>query len=505
MNTTAASAPKTRLAVQAFWLTFAKFISALFNLAIPILLVRLLTQENFGVYKQAFLLSATLTSLASAGVGVSAFYFMPRFPERGGKIALNILLYNTVVGLVPVIVLLLYPGALNFIFPDLQSYAALMALLAMLSLTAVLVETLPTSLQDVRSSTVFVVGTQLLKAILLIAAALLIGTVRSLVWSIILSSIVSIAILVRYLYRRFGAFWTHFELHFFYEQLAYALPFGVYGMIYIFRSYLDNYFISARFSAADFAIYSVGWLEAPFISLFLESMAAVMVVRVSALQHEGRVADIRSVMASAVNRMAAVQFPMYALLLVAGRDLIVFVYTQRYEASAKVFSITITLIALNVFMYDPVVRAYTYLRKYILTVRILVVLTEFAVLIPVINRFGMIGAALTAVIADLVERTIICAKVWKTIEATSRDLRMFKDLLRVVAVTAIAGLAAYAVRNAMANQLIFLRIVAMGLVFGAVYLTGFYLWKLPGWETVSKDHLLEIYHKQMARFRSANA
>ena len=505
MNTSAVSPIQRKLSVQAFWLTFSKFLAALFNLALPILLVRLLSQPEYGVYKQAFLFSATLIGLANAGVGLSAFYFMPRYPERGGKIALNILIYNVVIGLIPVIVLLVYPRAVDFTFPGLQTYSALLALLAMISLTAVLVETIPTSMQDVRNSTIFVVGTQLLKAILIIAAGLLIGTVRSIIWASIISGGISIVILLRYLYRRFGPFWTHFDAHFFYEQLAYALPFGVYGMIYTLRSYLDNYFISAQFTPAEYAIYAIGWLEAPLISLFLESMLAVMVVRISALQHEGRVDDIRNVMASAINRLAAVQFPLYALLLVAGKDLIVFFYTKRYEASAHIFSITITLIALNVFIYDPVVRAYKHLRKHVLIVRVCVIATEFAVLIPIVRHYGMTGAALTAVAADLVERLIVGVRVCKEVNATARDLRLFKDLLRIAALAAVAAVAAYGVRTLASNQLIIVRIMAMGFVFSAIYVTGFYALKLPGWETISKDNLLRFFQRKFGSLKGASA
>jgi O-antigen/teichoic acid export membrane protein len=507
VNTTAATATQPRLSVQAFWLTISKFISALFNIAIPILLVRLLDQNQYGVYKQAFLFAGTLTSLASFGVGLSAFYFMPRHPERGGKIALNILIYNTVAGLIPLVVLIVYPKALNWMFRsgDLQSYAVLLGILSMVSLTGVLVETMPTALQDVRNSTIFVVGTQLMKAVLILAAALLVGTVRSLVWATIVSGFICVVVLVRYLHQRFGPFWMHFDGHFFREQLAYALPLGVYGMIYVIRRDLSSYFVSAFYPPSEFAIYAIGWLEVPLISLFLESVLAVMVVRVSALQHEDRVQDIRRVMATAINRLAAVQFPIYALLLVAGKDLIVFFYTRTYEASAHIFAITITLILLNVFLYDPVVRAYKHLRNFIIIVRVAVLVAQCALLAPVIRHFGMTGAALTAVAADVVERVIVSAKVCSTIEVSWADLGLIADLWRVAAVTTAAGLAAYAVRTLMVNQPLVVRIAAMGIAFAIVYLAGFYAWKLPGWETVSKDNLLDIYRRRVARLRGASA
>jgi O-antigen/teichoic acid export membrane protein len=495
------------LSVQAFWLTLSKFFAAIFNIATPILLVRILSLQQYGVYKQAFLVSATATNLATFGVGLSAFYYMPRMPQRGGQIALNILIYNSIAGLIPLLVFVFYPQIINLIFRtgDLQPYAWLLGLLVLLSITAVLVEQMPTALQDVRNSTLFVVGTQLAKAVLVLGAALAFGTVRSLVWASVLSAVVCILLLLPYLTRRFGPFWKHFDPHFFREQLSYALPLGAYGMIYVIRRDLDNYFVSALYNPAQYAIYAIGWLEVPLISLFLESVMAVLVVRVSALQHENRTQDIRHVMAAAINRLATVQFPIYALLLVAGRDLIVFFYTRTYEASWHIFAITITLIILNVFAYDPVVRAYKHLRTYILSVRIAVLAAEAAILFPVIKRFGMTGAALTAVGAALAELLIAGTKVWKTVNATPRDFLLFTPLLRVAAVTAVAGLATYAVRGAATGQLLFFRLAAMGIVFALVYLTGFYLFRLPGAETFSKERLLRMYRRGMGRLTGANA
>src|ERR1044072_8903699 len=44
---------------------------------LPIILVRLFTQEQFGTYKQVFLLYGTILNLAQVGMSESLFYFLP--------------------------------------------------------------------------------------------------------------------------------------------------------------------------------------------------------------------------------------------------------------------------------------------------------------------------------------------------------------------------------------------------------------------------------------------
>ena len=498
---TAAKRTHPRLAIQAFWLTFAKFIAAVFGILIPIILVRILNQHEYGVYKQVFLFVGTTTSLAAFSVGVSAFYYMPREPQRGGQIALNILVYNVIVGLIPLLLLIFYPGFLTLFFRsgDLQPFALILGIFVLLQLNASLAEMIPTAMQDVRNSTIFVVGTQLFRAAAVVLTAWILGTVRSIVLGCMGASALAVVFLVGYLYRRFGAFWKHFDRHFFFEQLGYALPLGAYGIIWVIRKDLDNYFVSAMYPPAQYAIYAIGWLEVPLISLFAESMLSVLVVRISALHQEDRVEDIRIVLASAINRLATIQFPIYALLMVAGRDLIVFFYTKTYAASAPIFYITITLIVLNVFIYDPIVRAYIELRNFILVVRIAVLVALCIVLAPVIHHFGMIGAAVTAVLGDLAERLIVGTRICRTIEVTSHDFRMLSGVLRVAAVAGLAALIAYGVRTAAGTQPIFVRLAFTGTSFGLVYVAGFYFWHLPGSEIVSKERVRGYLQSTLSR------
>jgi O-antigen/teichoic acid export membrane protein len=260
MATTAKQPP--RLAVQAFWLTASKFIAVLLNIGLPILLVRLMAQAEYGVYKEAFLFVGTATNVATFGVGMSAFYFMPRYPERGGQIALNILVYNFVAGWIPLVVLAFYPQILKALFRTdaLGPLAILLGFLVLVTLTSSLVQQIPTALQDVRYSTIFIVGTQLVRAVMVAAAALLFRSVKSLIIATILNQLFSIAVLFWYLHGRFPRFWTHFDWPFFKQQLAYALPYGAFGLLWVIQKDLDNYFVSASLVRAQRLRYLCGGL-----------------------------------------------------------------------------------------------------------------------------------------------------------------------------------------------------------------------------------------------------
>lgn len=489
------------IAVQAFWLTASKFIAVLLNVALPILLVRLLTRAEYGVYKEAFLFVGTAASVATFGVGMSVFYFMPRHPERGGQIALNILVYNFIAGWIPLIVLLFYPRLLKSLFRTsaLEPLAMLLGILVLLTLTSSLVQQVPTALQDVRYSTVFIVGTQLTRALMVAGAAIIFRSVESLIIATILNQLLSIAFLFWYLHGRFPRFWTHFDWRFFKEQLAYALPYGAFGLLWVIQKDLDNYFVSASLGPSDYAIYAVGWLDVPLISLTLESVVSVMIVRVSMLQQENRKADIRYITAAATNRLSAMQFPLFMLLLVAGHDLIVLLYTKAFEKSADIFLISILLLPLSVFLVDPIVRAYKELRNFLLRVRIGIFVGLFCVLFPVVRHFGMMGAAIAAVVAQAIERVFIAWRAAKTVDATVKDAALYLDLFKVTGATIAAGLVAYMVRNLINPAFLIPRIAAVTLCIGAIYLTAMFVFRLPGWEMLSKERIFSLVRTTWAR------
>jgi O-antigen/teichoic acid export membrane protein len=496
-----------RLSVQAFWLTFSKLIAALLNIGLPILLVRLMSQVEYGVFKQAFLFTGTATNIAAMGLGMSAFYFMPRHPDRGGQIAFNILLYNVIAGWVPLVVLLFYPQVLRLLFRtnELVPMAVLLGILVFLTLAASPVQIVPSALQDVRHSTIFIVGTQFARAIMMAGAALVFHTVRSLIIAAILSQLVGVMVLYWYLNDRFPRFWTHFDWQSFREQLAYALPYGAVGIIWVIQKDLDNYFVSATLGPRDYAIYAVGWLEIPLITLFLESAVAVLIIRVSKLQQEGRKDEILRITATATGQLAAIQLPLYMLLLVAGHDLIVLLYTKSYEPSARIFAVTITLLLFSLFLVDPVVRAYADLRNFVLGVKIVTFVVLFCVLVPVIHRFGMMGAAVVAVAIQIGERLATGFMAARAVDAKFKDLALYRDSFKIAGLTAAAGLFAYAIRSLIRPSLLVPRILAAGICFSLLYVPVFYAMRLPGWDLMSKDRIQSFVLNQWSKLRRTAA
>jgi hypothetical protein len=115
----------------------------------------------------------------------------------------------------------------------------------------------------------------------------------------------------------------------------------------------------------------------------------------------------------------------------------------------------------------------------------------------------MVGAAIAAVAAQIIERILIGWKAARVVDARLADLALYIDLFKVTGVTIAAGLGAYAVRNLINPNLLILRIAAVAACLGGIYLAGMFWFRLPGREVLSRERIFSLARSTWARMSSA--
>src|SRR5438046_2329998 len=109
--------PKTDGVVKhTVWLTAAKLIGIAMSLIVPLVLVRRLSQRDFGLYKQAFQVLTTMLTLLGLSFVASIYYFMPREPHRKPQVAMNVLLFYALVGSIVSLCFVCWPRWIAIIF-----------------------------------------------------------------------------------------------------------------------------------------------------------------------------------------------------------------------------------------------------------------------------------------------------------------------------------------------------------------------------------------------------
>lgn len=441
------------LTQQAFWLLLAKALAFSFAFALPVLLTRTLSQNEYGLFKQVFLIIMTATSLLPFGFGLSAYYYLPRENDAGrrGQVILNILLFNLILGAITFGVFVFWPNLIAGIFrdPSIPSYAPLVGAVILLWLFASFLETVAVANQELTLASIFIVAGQLTRTTLLLAAAILFNTVQSLVYAALIHGVLQSIALVWYTSSRFPGFWQAFDWSLTKKQIGYAVPFGLAGLLFTLQTDLHNYFVSHQFSAATFAIYSIGVAQLPFIGILRESVSSVMLPRISYLQEQGMEREIVLLIANATRKLAAVILPVFAFFMVTGQEFLTVVFTSAYKDSWPIFAINLLLLPISLIEVDAVMRAYEQCRFFVLKVQVVLSVAMLFALWYGISRFGLIGAISVVVVVNLVLRTVLAAKLVGVLGVKLRDVLLLKDVGKLMLASIVAGVATLYVRSMM--------------------------------------------------------
>lgn len=425
----------------------AKLIGFAFSFALPLIVVRYLSQTNVGLYRESFLLITNAAIILPLGFSMSAYYFLARETERRGAAVFNILLFNFVVGGLACLTLFLYPQLVGDLFTsdELTRIAPAIGVVIWIWIFSTFLETVAIANQEAKTATLFIVAAALSKTLLMAGAVLAFATVESLIYAAMIQGVIQTAILLHYLRSRFPGFWRSFELGFFREQMKYAIPFGLTGVLWMAQNDIHSYFVGYKFSAAEFAIYAYGCFEVPLIAMLSESVTSVLLPRMNALQLVGRRDEMIRLTARAMQKLAFFYFPIYVFLMITANTFIVTLFTQEYAASASIFVINLTLLPFSILITDPIVRSYKELGRIFLVTRVLVLTSLVTVLYFGLNSFGLTGMITAAVGAILIEKIIAETMVIRKLGLGLKHLPLLKNVVKTAIISLFAGAVTYIV------------------------------------------------------------
>ncbi|HKP87284.1 MAG TPA: lipopolysaccharide biosynthesis protein [Blastocatellia bacterium] len=505
MSTDNSGSGKSVLTRRAALLAAAKIVGYALTLPLPLVLVRLLSQSDFGLYKQAFQLVMTLVALLGLQISVSVYYFMPRHPDKKPQVVMNVMIFYAVVAGAAALVFAVYPRCITPIYKtdDLVGLLPFIGLAIWLWLMSSLLEVVTIADGDVRSASAFTVLLQLTKSALLIAAALIFRNVQAIVIFASIQGALACGILFLYLKKRYGHFWRSFDYALFKAQLGNALPFGLGALAFGAQADLHNYFVSHYFEPALFAIYSVGCFDIPLLGMLYESVVSVLLPEVARLRVEGDNEGIVSLWATAIRKLAFCYVPTYALLFVMREEIITFLFTKQYKESAIIFAINLLLLPMYLSVYTSFLRAFDDLRFFRLKLSVVMIPLTCGLLYAGIHMAGLTGAVSACVLAQMIDVSIMVTKIARRLGLAPREIRRLAPVLRTLAASAIAGVAAYAVKIALADAHVIFTLTACVSAFGVVF--SFAAFAVGAVTDDEKSELMRFYRSGTRRLGFSSA
>ncbi len=435
---------------------------------IPVVLVRVFNQAEFGTYKQLFLIQSTLYLVAQCGMATSLYYFLPRAPEFSGRYIANSLLFLGGVGLAACVALAAAaPTIARWMNnPSLSRYLIWIAPYLFLMTLASALEMVLISRHRYGWASAAYALSDLARAASFILPALFFG---QLVWllkgALIVAALRVVATLFYYKKEFSGTLRPDYSL--FKSQLGYAVPFGMAVLLEIVQGNLPSYVVSYLTNPATFAIFAVGCLQIPLVDFAASPTSDVMMVRMQEWLALSKLSAVVEIWHDTTWKLALLFFPLVALVAVAGRDLILLLFTAKYLASVPIFIAWASMILLAPLQVDGVLRVFAETRL-ILVLNFVRVVLIAGLMKWSLSLFGLIGPVLVIILALFVFKVAGVYRMKALFQVTTADLLPWRKLSSIAVASALAALAARG-SQLLVHVRLFQELLLTGIVFSITY------------------------------------
>lgn len=320
----------------AIYITGGRILSMAAGFIMPVVLVRMMSQEDYGLTSQFFTLYTSIYSIAAMGIHTTIFYFCSSVSKtQADKYITNTLLLLFIFSVVCGTILFL-PPVNNILFGDseLGKHSDLIILSIALATVMNMVSPLSTVREDKWGALLFPGFIAFGRIVAIIYTALVFKDVHQMFyWLLIFQFVITLLIV---LYTKHN---TSLKVDFcmMKEQLLYSLPFGFAVALQLLSNYFDKLVCIRYLTTTEYAIYSVAFLSIPGIMQIYESLCQVNIVNMSNCYRSGRNNEILPLYGNFVIKVLSFSVPIILVVALYSEEIVEFLYTDSYILSAPYF------------------------------------------------------------------------------------------------------------------------------------------------------------------------
>jgi len=392
---------------QASALFIGGLMGMIFQFMIPVILVRLISKEDFGIFRQFQLVASTILSFLAMGYLTSLFYFYPISDFKGKQKIIQQTQFLFMINLVLFFIIFYFSGNqilsyFNFAkFMDMKLYLVSYISFMLLSSVVSIIFTLE---KNTLLNKLFPSSDMIVRFIVFLITILVIPGLKGPIIALIIYSFFRLIYYLIHITPYIKKFYKiDFEL--LKKQLYYALPFGFAIILNEVSISFDKFYINRFITPEEYGVYSVAFLGIPVLGFFFSSIHNVVVPRISIYMTENKVKEATVLWKKMVDKTSNVTIPAVFLFLLLADEIITILYTKDYIEAANYYRIFILTFLVSMFSYNIILRGANK-TKYILYADIIGVVVTILFGIVLIPRIGLYGAILTAIIGRITPQLI---------------------------------------------------------------------------------------------------
>lgn len=434
------------LTKQAGLLIAGRMLSMPLAFLVPVVLTRKFNVEEFGYYKQLFLIFNVIIPVIDMGITNSLYYFMAKYSEKKNGILLQSIILQIIMCVGFLLCFSIFRDDISRLFTRNETISLYMPLLGLFAISWHLSNILEVVLiieKRAFAAGVITFTSETARSLSVILVVWLGGGLKALLSALVIVGMIRLMVVAVYLSKKYDLRLELWETKLLKKQLFYAVPFGIAVIINGFVGNIHQYIVSVSASVSDFAVFSIGCFQLPLLGVVVDSVAKTSLVRISELRNEkNSIGKISAIIANACRKLWLLFFPVFVYLFVTAEEFITLLFTTQYVASVPVFRVFIVMIPMSAILVQHVLRAFSE-TNFILFNNILVLLLSALFCWLGLQLGGIVGIAIGFIVAHLIWKIIFLTRCQNVLSTSLFSLFPIKMLILPTLMAMISGIGVY--------------------------------------------------------------
>lgn len=371
-------------------------VSAVTNLFLPVVLVRILDPNDIGVYKIFFLYAQSITFLSLTGGPLYSVYYWIGKKEKAALYVEHAWVLSFGLSFISAAIGLLFSFQLSNIISITETQTILLLLSAITAAPASFYGEYLIAKGKRINGSLFNSGFEILKGIIIITLVYFTRHINAAFWGFTVLFLIKL-FLAMYLGKREGILSFKVDREKLREVWKYCAPLSIAGALGFFLEKIDMILLSSQLSTEQFAFYSMGCLLVPPLYILEMSVQKVLIPALSRSYHADDKLSMIQHYRKAQSDIAYLMIPAVFGLIIFNRPIIEILFTAQYMESAiylKVYALTYLA---YIIPHDAIPRA-TGQTRWVLKMYLL--LTPLSILVVYVSagQWGAMGALISSMI-----------------------------------------------------------------------------------------------------------
>ncbi|MCI0452870.1 MAG: oligosaccharide flippase family protein [Candidatus Latescibacteria bacterium] len=313
---------------------------------VPLVNVRTLTVDEYGYYKQFWLIYETVTPIVILGFSRSLLYFLPRIeePEKRSAYITQTVMFLAMSSVVAILIYAVMARTLGEGLGEAaRSFFWRLCFFTFFTVTTDYMETLFVAQKKPVTQSVYHAAVWGLQAVVVIAASYFSRDVSTIIWALTFFAMIRFFFAIAYTHVNFRLSLGFVSKASIAEQASFAIPVGLTGIVLLLLTQTDKFIINSFLGRQAFAVYSVGAFQVPLAGVIQTSVGNVTLPLLAQYQSVGDFAAMKDLWRRSLMKTTLFFFPAFVFLEVTARPFITILFTEEYADAAPVFMVYLLL------------------------------------------------------------------------------------------------------------------------------------------------------------------